>query len=231
MQVILYYFLLFIIYSILGWCIEVTFCSIPRRKLTSRGFLIGPYCPIYGSAAIIMILSLKRYINDPIVIFIMGALIASILEYITSYAMEKLFNARWWDYSEKKFNIEGRICLQNSFLFGLLCLVLMYFVHPYIIKLVELIPEPYFLVISASAATTFIIDIIVTFNIMFKIRNITKSLRKDYTEEMTRKVRKILSKQSYVSRHLLSAFPNFKIIGKGIKNKKLHRLFSKNDKL
>lgn len=91
MQVILYYFLLFIIYSILGWCIEVTFCSIPRRKLTSRGFLIGPYCPIYGSAAIIMILSLKRYINDPIVIFIMGALIASILEYITSYAMEKLY--------------------------------------------------------------------------------------------------------------------------------------------
>lgn len=217
MNYFLYYFLLFIIYSILGWCIEVTFCSITDKKLSSRGFLIGPYCPIYGWAAILMIFCLKRYINDPIVMFVMGCVIASILEYVTSYVMEKLFHARWWDYSEKKFNINGRICLENAFLFGLLCLILMYVVNPYVIKGIDLIPKQYILIISSALLTAFIIDNVVTFKIMFNIRTLTKTLKKDYTEEMTKKVRKILAEQSYITRHLLNAFPNLKIIGKGIK--------------
>lgn len=217
MKLFLYYFLLFIIYSCLGWLIEVIFCSITDKKITARGFLIGPYCPIYGWAAIIMILCLQRYMNDAIVMFVMGAIIASILEYVTSYLMEKIFHARWWDYSQRKFNIEGRICLKNSVLFGLLCLILMYVVNPYVIKIISMIPNSYFLVLSASLLTAFIIDNIVTFKIMFNIRSITKTLKKDYTEEMTKKVRKILSEQSFITRHWLTAFPDLKIIGKGIK--------------
>lgn len=231
MKIFLYYFLLFIIYSILGWLIEVTYCSITERKFTSRGFLIGPYCPIYGWAAIIMILSLNRYMTDPIAMFVMGALIASILEYITSFIMEKLFHARWWDYSNRKFNINGRICLTNSVIFGILCLILIYIVNPNIIQLINLIPSQYFLVISASLLTAFLIDNIVTFTIMFNIRSITKTLKKDYTEEMTKKVRKILAEQSFVSRHLLKAFPNLKVIGKGIKeNQHFRFLRKKNEK-
>lgn len=225
MKFVLYYFLLFIIYSILGWCIEVVFCSLIDKKLTSRGFLIGPYCPIYGWASLIMIVSLTRYINDPLVVFIMGALIASILEYITSFFMEKIFHARWWDYSTKSFNINGRICLKNSILFGLLCLILLYVVNPYVIKGIELIPKPYFLILSSSLCTAFVIDNIVTFKIMFNIRTITKTIRKDYTEEMTKKVRKILAEQSYITRHILHAFPNLTVIGKGIKK---HRFFHRN---
>lgn len=222
MKFFLYYFLLFIIYSILGWGIEVVFCSLTNKKLTSRGFLIGPYCPIYGWASLFMIFSLHKYINDPLVVFIMGALIASILEYITSFFMEKIFHARWWDYSTKTFNINGRICLKNSILFGFLCLILLYVVNPYVIKRIELIPKPYFLILSSSLCTAFVIDNIVTFKIMFNIRTITNTIRKDYTEEMTKKVRKILAEQSYVTRHILNAFPNLTVIGKGIKK---HRFF------
>ena len=113
MTIFLYYFLLFIIYSFLGWCIESIYCMIEQRKVVSRGFLIGPYCPIYGWGALIMIFTLQRYLNDPIVLFVMGALVASVIEYITSLVMEKIFHARWWDYSHMKFNVNGRICLTN----------------------------------------------------------------------------------------------------------------------
>ena len=116
MIIFLNYFLLFIIYSFLGWLIEIIVCSISEKHFTPRGFLIGPYCPIYGFASIIMITLLNKYFNDPLIVFILSAIIASVLEYFTSYIMEKIFNARWWDYSDRKLNINGRICLENSVL-------------------------------------------------------------------------------------------------------------------
>lgn len=228
MTIFLYYFLLFIIYSFLGWCIESIYCMIEQRKVVSRGFLIGPYCPIYGWAALIMIFLLQRYLNDPIVLFVMGAVIASIIEYITSLFMEKLFHARWWDYSHVKFNVNGRICLTNSILFGLLCVILLYIVNPYIIKMVDLIPTLYLIFISSFLLAIFLIDNIVTFTIMFNIRSLTKTIRKDYTEEITKKVRKILVKQaeqSFITRHLLKAFPSIKFFGRGVKKKTIHRFF------
>ena len=97
----------------MGWCIEVIDTLITTKKFVNRGFLIGPYCPIYGVGAIIMIVSLNRFIDVPIMLFVMSMVIFALLEYYTSYFMEKLFRARWWDYSTKKFNINGRICLET----------------------------------------------------------------------------------------------------------------------
>ena len=108
------YFLLYLIYSIGGWLLEVSCKLVEKKKFINRGFLIGPYCPIYGTGAVIMTILLKKYIDDPITLFIMAMLTCSILEYITSYVMEKLFNARWWDYSTYRFNINGRICLETT---------------------------------------------------------------------------------------------------------------------
>ena len=105
------YFLFFIIYSFLGWIIEVILCSIIEKKIVDRGFLIGPICPIYGCGAVIITLALSSYKDDWIVVFCMAVILAGALEYFTSYAMEKIFHARWWDYSNNKFNINGRICL------------------------------------------------------------------------------------------------------------------------
>ena len=101
-----FYFVLFLIYSFIGWLMEISFTLYKDKTLVNRGFLMGPYCPIYGCGCILIILLLKRYLNDFIVLFIMSMVICSILEYLTSYIMEKLFKARWWDYSKKKFNIK-----------------------------------------------------------------------------------------------------------------------------
>lgn len=228
MILFLNYFLLFIIYSILGWGVEVIYCSIIDKKISPRGFLIGPYCPIYGSAALIMVLFLKKYYNDPLVIFVLSAIIASLLEYFTSYIMEILFNARWWDYSQKKLNINGRICLENAFLFGILALILIYLINPFIIKIISLIPRIYRVILSSMLLTAFIIDNIVTYNIMFKIRSVTKSLKKDYTEEITQKVRKILSEHSFITRNILKSFPKFEI--KNLEKRKQEIIDSINQK-
>ena len=131
------YFLLFIIYSMLGWLIEVSAFLISDKKFINRGFLIGPYCPIYGVGAIVMILTLSNYTDSPLILFVMSIVIFSLLEYYTSYFMEKIFKARWWDYSKKKFNINGRICLETMIPFGLLGLLAMYVINPFLNNIIE----------------------------------------------------------------------------------------------
>ena len=114
------YFLLFMTYAFLGWLMEVTLGLIQSKKFVNRGFLIGPYCPIYGFGGLLITFLLQKYVNDPIVLFFMALIICGILEYVTSYLMEKIFHARWWDYSNKKYNINGRVCLDTIIPFGLL---------------------------------------------------------------------------------------------------------------
>ena len=104
-----YYFLLFIIYSFMGWLMEIIDNIIVKHKIVNRGFLLGPYCPIYGFGCLSLIFFLSNYKSDPIILFFMAIVICSILEYSTSYIMEKLFKLRWWYYIDKKFNINGRI--------------------------------------------------------------------------------------------------------------------------
>ena len=125
------YFILYIIYSFIGWVIEVIATSKDNKGFVNRGFLIGPYCPIYGTCALLMILILPNQENI-FLLFLMSLLICSISEYLTSYVMEKLFKARWWDYSSRRFNLNGRICLKISLGFGLLGVILVRYVNPFI---------------------------------------------------------------------------------------------------
>ena len=105
LRIIETYYLLFMIYAILGWCMEVIAKFFQYHRFINRGFLIGPYCPIYGWGALAITILLKKYVYDPIVLFVMGVVVCSILEYLTSYFMEKIYHSRWWDYSQRKFNI------------------------------------------------------------------------------------------------------------------------------
>lgn len=124
-------FLLLMTYSVLGWCGEMVYCSIGQRKLCEkRGFLNGPVCPIYGHGALVVLLCLDGGCENPVLTFLLGAILTSIVEYITSYAMEKLFHMRWWDYSRYRFHINGRVCLLNSTLFGLASVFLCHFANP-----------------------------------------------------------------------------------------------------
>ena len=126
-------FLLYIAYSTLGWCGEMLYCSIPKGKLCEkRGFLNGFLCPIYGHGALLVLYALHGGFQNPFLTFFFGAIVTSILEYFTSWLMEKLFHMRWWDYSHYKFQINGRVCLLNSTCFGLACVLLCHLVQPWL---------------------------------------------------------------------------------------------------
>lgn len=209
------YFLLYLIYSFGGWLLEVSCKLIEKRKFINRGFLIGPYCPIYGTGAVIMTLLLKRYIDDKITLFIMAMLICSVLEYITSYVMEKLFNARWWDYSRYRFNINGRVCLETTIPFGIFGFLIMYIINPFIFKYLYMIPNIFLHIICIILAILFIIDNIISFKVMFGVRGVTNEFNKnvkDNTEEITSKVKEALKNKSFLSKRLIGAFPGFESV-------------------
>lgn len=217
MKTICYYFLLFMTYSILGWILEVSCKLVEKKKFINRGFLIGPYCPIYGWGALIMTLLLKKYLNDIFTLFIMNILICSILEYFTSYFLEVIFKARWWDYSNKKFNINGRICLETMIPFGLFGLLVMYVINPIIFNILNMIPISIIYFISIVLFLLLLIDTITSYSIITKIKNINKKtqshilLKKDNTEKITLLVKKELlnSHNKYYNR-LINSFPHIK---------------------
>ena len=124
-------FLLLMVYSLLGWCGEMIYCSLCQGKLCEkRGFLNGPLCPIYGHGALVVLLCLDGGCENPLLTFLLGAVLTSAVEYATSFAMEKLFHMRWWDYSQFRFHLNGRICLLNSTLFGLASVFLCHAANP-----------------------------------------------------------------------------------------------------
>ena len=211
------YFLLFIIYSFLGWLLEVINIYITSKKFVNRGFLIGPICPIYGYGVLAIIFLIGPDTHDFISVFLKSILVCAILEYFTSYLMEKIFKARWWDYSKNKFNINGRICLETMIPFGLLATLIVYIIHPVIKKLVLLINPMIRLILTIILLIIYIVDNIISFNVMNKIRKEIKKERKDATEDIREKVIKWLEENSIFYRHIKSAYPKFKINSKGNK--------------
>lgn len=213
MHKFLFIFMQFITYSMIGWMIEMIAVSITKRKLVkNRGFLIGPYCPIYGSSSILMIFFLSQYKEDPLVLFVMAVVLCTIVEYLTSYVMEKLFKVRWWDYSHLKFNINGRVCLSNSILFGALGLILIYVLDPFIVGRFIQIPKKFFDITAIIVLVIFLIDVVVSFEVIFKIKITADNIRKDYTDEITKKVKDVLMKKSFLARRVFNAFPKIKIL-------------------
>ena len=128
---------MFFVCAVLGWVMEVTCKLIELHRFINRGFLIGPYCPIYGWGAVLVSLSLSRYASSPVIVFIMAMVVCGTLEYLTSYFMEKLFHARWWDYSNRRFNLNGRVCANTLIPFGLLGLTMVYLVKPFLFGLFD----------------------------------------------------------------------------------------------
>ena len=206
------YFLLFITYSIVGWTIEVVRQIIKLKRFINRGFLIGPYCPIYGFGAVAMTIILKKYLEDPIVLFVLALVICSILEYSTSYIMEKIFKARWWDYSNRKYNINGRICLETMIPFGLLGVVMSYILNPFFFEVFEQIPTSILNVITIILFVVFTIDLIISSEVISSVQIEGRKFAKDNTEEITRKVKEALLNKDWLTRRLINAYPNIKNI-------------------
>ncbi len=165
-------FYFFIIYGLMGWIWESSYASLKERKLVNRGFLNGPIIPIYGAGVMLIYIlfynskmlhlveqaSLKNYL----LIFLIGMVAASVLEFVTSYVMEKMFHATWWDYSEIRFNIQGRICLLVSLCWGALSIVLVKLLHPMVSKLITFIPRQAGEVAAYVISVLFLADLIIT---------------------------------------------------------------------
>lgn len=209
MNEIYYYFLLFLIYSFIGWLIEVIGKLIEKHKFINRGFLIGPICPIYGHGCILMILTLSRYKDNPLTLFIYAIFICSLLEYFTSYFMEKIFKARWWDYSTKRFNLNGRICAETMIPFGILGTLVICVINPIFEYLLNLFNFETIKITAIVLFIIYIIDYTISLVIMFGFKGTLKTVEKDGTEEITKKVKKILINKNVLYKRLVEAFPNF----------------------
>ena len=214
------YVLVFFIYAFAGWIMETISISIRNKKFVNRGFLIGPVCPIYGYGVVLVSLLLQKYQNDIIVTFFMSIIICGFLEYFTSYFMEKIYNVRWWDYSNKKFNINGRICLETMIPFGLLASLIIYVLHPAVIKLVDKLSPTALLVVAITLFVIYIIDNIISTYILFKIKGKIKSERKDNTEKIKQYIEKWFQENTVLYRRIKSAFPKLQVFIKEIEMRK-----------
>lgn len=155
-------FLSFFLYSFIGWLFESIVCSLVNEgHFINRGFLLGPYCPVYGCGVVICYLCLKD-ITNPIVLFFIAAILCCIIEYITAYAMEKIFHAKWWDYSNMKFNLHGRICLYGALLFGSANVVICRFIEPRLLSFFAGLPRISFLIVTVVIGSLMLADIITT---------------------------------------------------------------------
>lgn len=177
----------FIVYSICGWLMESFFRSVYERKLINTGFLKGPFCPIYGIGSLIIIIFLKRFESNIILLFLMSFLVLSIWEYIVGIYLEKVFKTKYWDYSDHKVNIKGRVCLTNSLFWGFLGIVFIKFIHPFI--------EQNLILLNATALKIFILIITVIFIIdtiisIVKIKSIKSTLEK--IEELNNQIKEKL---------------------------------------
>ena len=172
---------------------------------------MGPWCPIYGFGAVFISLLLSRHAEDPLAVFGLAILICGILEYSASYMLEKIFHARWWDYSTKKFNLNGRVCADTLLPFGLLGLLLVYAITPVMFSCFDLLSETMIQIICLSLSLLFLVDITISTTTLVKIRVHAGKLNGDSTEKITNEVRSVLAEKSALVRRIMRAFPEARL--------------------
>ena len=153
---------MFFVYAFLGWCTEVAFAAVNSGKFVNRGFLNGPVCPIYGVGVVAVALCLEPVRHNTALLFVGAVIVTSALEWLTGFVLEKIFHARWWDYSELPFNIGGYVCLKFSLMWGLACVLVMRTVHPTVLFLIGLVPELLLRILLAVATAALAADLTVT---------------------------------------------------------------------
>ncbi len=203
-------FMIFIFASFLGYLCEIIFCSLGNKKvILNRGFLLGPYIPIYGIGFLIMVYMLSPYKNDVFAFFWLTVVLCSFIEYVTSYLMEKIFTVRWWDYSKQPFNYNGRVCLKNSMLFGFGGLVIIYGIYPFINNILLLLPSSVLEIIAVILFIVFMVDLGFTTSALLNVRtNLSKFAGRDVTKKARSEVLKAIEKHDFSFSRLINAFPH-----------------------
>ncbi len=185
------YALYFFFYSALGWLVESCYCSVRPRKWVNRGFLTGPLCPIYGTGALVFMVLVEpiRHIPMPVTaaghtvsvtgvaVFLTSLVFADIVEFIVSFLMEKLFHARWWDYSNRFLNIQGRICFLHSMYWGTAGVVFLYLMHPFFDRFIGRLPVKFVYGILAVILVIFLVDVIDAVRKAMDVRKLMDKLK------------------------------------------------------
>lgn len=175
----------FYFYCFFGWVFESTYVSLKSRKFVNRGFMRGPFLPIYGSGAIMMLVVSMPFQDNIFLTYIAGCIGATALELVTGIAMEALFKVRYWDYSNQKFNYKGHICLSSTVAWGFLTILMTEFVHKGVEKIVFAIPAMAVNLVTVVVTVYIIIDFTLSFKAAMDLRDILVGLEKA-KEEMER---------------------------------------------
>lgn len=184
-HIVLIFLAYFPAYAFLGWCLEVVYASVNTGKFVNRGFLNGAVCPIYGFGAVLFILFLKPIANHLLLLFLASVLIASLLELVGGYILEKLFHMRWWDYSKEPFNIGGFICLKFSLMWGLAGVFLVKIIQPMIASVLRHLPTTPVVILIILFYLLLITDFIIT---VIAIAHLNRDLKQ--VHELSRMIRR-----------------------------------------
>ena len=211
----------FIIYSFLGFIIETIFGILTKGVIESRqSCLYGPFCCIYGLGAAVMIPGLQKFKKKNWTLFLAGAIEGSIVEYVISWLGEIVFHIKWWDYSNMPFDINGRICLLFTIFWGILALVLMRLINPYIEKFIDKIPKKLFSVLTIGGTILLILDLLITaFGLQVFYTRFTKKYDLNLVEDKNLMVSQEVLENEFVQKlsntiftdeKMLRTFPNIK---------------------
>lgn len=226
LDTVAYHFLFFVLYSFLGWVWESVFTSMwVNHHMINRGFLNGPYCPIYGCGALANIL-LFNSVEDVALLFLLSGFSCCLIEYITSWGMEKMFHARWWDYSGKLLNINGRVCLLGFVGFAAFSLILLKLLHPAVVSLINGIPKNTLHTVAAVSLLLVLFDYVITltglhgFNDRLRAMSAAmESTSMDWSERvhlasclesMNDAYRELISRFTLQQRRIIRAFPQLR---------------------
>ena len=166
----------FIVYAFLGWCTEVAYAAVNSGKFVNRGFLNGPYCPIYGCGVLVVVAGLTPLQDNLVVLFVGSMVLTSAIEFVTGFVLEKAFHKKWWDYSEVPFNIKGYVCLKFSILWGIACTLVMKLMHPLIYKLITLSHNLVGIIILSVIMVAFAADLGITVATILKFNKRMKAM-------------------------------------------------------
>lgn len=210
-------FMKFMLFSLFGYIAEMTMCVIVDRKITNRGFLCGPVIPIYGVGSVFLILLLDRYKSNPFIVFIFGMIITTAIEYLTSYLLEKIFHNRWWDYSQNRYNVNGRICLLNTSLFGVGSLAIIYLANPIFQDFLSQMNQTALIVTALICFIIFTLDVIYSCIVAYNLRNqiiIFSELKNEKLAKipgmLERMIKRRMNQFKKYPNRLLKAFPYLK---------------------
>ncbi|MBP0959769.1 MAG: hypothetical protein J5992_06565 [Oscillospiraceae bacterium] len=164
-------FCFFAIYSVIGWFVETIYMTLETGYFDNRGFLNGPICPIYGFGMVFVLIALTPLVENAVLLFVGSVILTTSWEFLIGFSLEKIFHNTWWDYSHEKFNLKGYICLKNSLLWGIACVLVMNVVHPALEKFVDFVPVKIGLPIAWCIFILIMVDLGLSIAVIINLNN------------------------------------------------------------